>query len=155
MTDPFTAQARADRFVGALREYGSKLDRGPHVDALLERAESFAWEVETLAEDIRASMPVGGGPGLVIAKLQALSASPRQVVTEHQRRAMTAGDRFYQPRPPCGRCDGSRARWLDVTPRGHLGQTVVTHCPSCWTMPPNYVPLAERHRRNRDGAGSY
>ena len=148
--DPFQAQAAVDTFCRTLGKYAAKLDRSETLDRVLDAAGRHGWTAARLAEYLVADLPDDAGPGLVMLRAKTLSAAPEPApITRHQREAMANATAFVQPLAPCGACDGTPARWRDVTPAGYQGQTLVRHC-GCWTAPPGYVMPAERHRRNRE-----
>lgn len=143
MGDIFAMQARRDHFIAALGRFGKGLAKTRELDELLEQAERNLWQPERLGQYIAGRLPADAGVGLVVLTLRRVVREPEPATpSSHQLAAVAAGrsrDLFRQPLPPCGECDGSRARWLDVTPAGYLGQPRVIHCPRCWTAPPGYV----------------
>lgn len=151
MADLFTVQQRADAFCRALGSFAHGLDRNAELDRLLDQAARFGWDPERIGHYIAGRLPANARSGLVVLSLRTLSAAPEPTKpTDHQLQAVARAKVWRQPIRPCGQCDGSPARWLDVTPAGHNGQPMVIHCPACWTPPPGYVEPAERHARNRE-----
>lgn len=146
MGDIFRMQQRLDEFRSALGHYGRELNRTAELDELLDLAERNAWPAERLGHYIAGRLPREAGAGLVILTLRSVARSPEPATPNEHQRAAIAGRRgtFRQPMPPCGECDGSPARWLDVTPDGHRGARQVVHCPRCWTAPPGYLAPAAR-----------
>lgn len=145
--DIFRAQQAVDDFRRGLGSFGRRLDRSPELDELLDRAERNGWTAERIGQFIAGRMPAGSQPGLAIVTLRTLSARTEPAApTDHQLAALARRQSriFRQPLAPCGDCDGSPARWLDVTPKGHTGQRRVIHCPACWTRPPGYLSPAAR-----------
>lgn len=141
MPDLFEQQRHVDEFRAALGSVGRTLDRTHELDELLDSAARNAWTMERLGHYIAGRMPNGAGSGLVIVTLRTLARSPEAAAPNDHQLAAQARRRsgtFRQPLAPCGACDGSPARWLDVTPAGHVGQAQVIHCPTCWTRPPGY-----------------
>lgn len=144
--DLFRAQQRTDDFRRALGSYGTKLDRSHELDELLDQAERFGWTAERIGLYIAGRLPREAKTGLVILALRDVSKAPEPTKpSDHALGAVGRGRGFRQPMPACGGCDGSPARWLDVTPAGHTGQRQVIHCPRCWTAPPGYLSPATRH----------
>lgn len=146
--DLFRAQQRTDDFRRALGSYGAKLDRSHELDELLDQAERFGWTAERIGLYIAGRLPREAKSGLVILALRTVSAQPEPARPDpHALEAIGRRRGYRQPLPPCGACDGTPARWLDVTPAGHAGQCQLVHCPNCWTQPPGYVSPAIRQER--------
>lgn len=133
--DAFIAQRRLDDFRAAV---GHPLDRFPELDELLAQADRFGWTAKRIGQVIAAELPAGARPGLVVLKLRAKAMAPEPAPLSAHALAAVAGARtFRQPRPPCGNCDGSPARWVELPmPDDYRGQPIVDHCPVCWTRPP-------------------
>lgn len=154
MPDMFEAQRRTDEFRAALGSYGRKLDRTTELDELLDQAARHDWTPERIGLYIAGRLPREARTGLVILTLRQVAKAPEPTKpTDHQLAATQRRRGFRQPLPPCGACDGSPARWLDITPKDHIGQAQVVHCPTCWTAPPGYVsPAARRAAAAAGGA---
>lgn len=140
-TDLFERQRSADLFRAALGAVGQQLAWRAELDDLLEQAASNLWLPERLGVYIAGRLPLGAGAGLVVLKMRALAVAPEPAEPNpHAAGARASSGRWRQPKRPCGECDGSPARWLEITPEGHRGQTQVMHCPNCWVAPPGYLP---------------
>ena len=138
-------------FSGALpRTHRIMLRRTDTTQRDLARALTLGWSLPTLAGYCTDGITAAKDAGAVMAaRLKDASVSPAPAggqsagsVAGRRRSPPTGAEAipahlaergWSQPVLPCGCCDGSEARWLE------LDDGTLRHCPDCWTAPPGYV----------------